>query len=109
MRLCAHAFNRTIKFRIIRIFHLPRGHYVDPRVDLRQKAPQDRDVFVPPVAATDSLSTNDKQQSNGKPFQDRITRTRVSVEPKIQMIEPTLASTQHSMGQLDCVCLRLYW
>ena len=42
MRLCANAFNHTIKFCIIRIFHLPRGYHVDPRVDLKQKAPQDR-------------------------------------------------------------------
>ena len=56
MRLCVNAFNRTIKFRIIRIFHLPRGYHVNPHVDLRQKAPQDRGVFVPPVAATDSFN-----------------------------------------------------
>ena len=112
VQLCVNAFNCTIKFRIIRNFDLTHGCHVNPHVNFRQKAPQDRGVFVPPVAATDSLSTNDiavsnKEQveSNGKDFQDGITCTQISVEPKIQMIEPTLASTWHSMGQLDCVRL----
>ena len=50
MRLCVNA-----------LCGIPRGHHVN---NLRQKAPQNRGVFVPPVAATDSLSTNDIAVSN---------------------------------------------
>ena len=76
MQLRANAFNRTIKFHIIRIFHLPRGHHVS----ISSKRPRKIEAYLchqlllltlfQPTTLPFPIKNEWKQQLNGKAFQD---------------------------------------
>ena len=64
--------------------------------NFRYKASQDRGVFVPPVAATDSLSINNIAVSN-KEVEIIVKQENLPRQNQVS----TLASTQNSMGPLQ--------